>query len=47
MNFNISKIVAEWAYRVKDGCPDSKKSSDVAHLENILFEQGLKRKDNS
>ena len=43
MNFNISKIVAEWAYRVKDGCPDSKKSSDVAHLENILFEQGLKR----
>ena len=40
MNFNISKIVSEWEYRVKDGCPDSNNRQHLRVLSEVLCDFG-------
>ena len=44
MNFNIDKILLEWAYRVDDGQPDVTNSDHVNHLREILYHFGLPHK---
>jgi hypothetical protein len=40
MKFSISKIVNEWAYRVKNGCPDSNNKQHLRVLSEVLCDFG-------
>jgi len=40
MKLSIDKIINEWAYRVKDGCPDSTNEAHLKVLSRILPELG-------
>ena len=44
MNFNIDKILSEWAYRVDDGQPNVSNPSHIDTLREILYHFGLPHK---
>ena len=44
MNFNIDKILSEWAYRVDDGQPDVSNPDHIENLREILYHFGLPHK---
>ena len=37
MNFDVNKILTEWAYRVHDGMPDIKNDFHRLDLKNLMF----------
>jgi len=44
VNFNIDKILSEWAYRVDDGQPNVSNPSHIDTLREILYHFGLPHK---
>ena len=44
MNFNIDKILSEWAYRIDDGQPDVTNVNHINHLREVLYNFGLPHK---
>jgi hypothetical protein len=44
VNFNIDKILSEWAYRIDDGQPNVTNVNHINHLREILYNFGLPHK---
>ena len=44
MNFNLDKILSEWAYRVDDGQPSVSNPDHLENLREILYNFGLPHK---
>jgi hypothetical protein len=44
VNFNIDKILSEWAYRIDDGQPDVTNVNHINHLREVLYNFGLPHK---